>query len=621
MTDVELLEIRDFLADIPPFSILGESVLGDLVRAMTVRYLRRGSPFPPGDEAEAQVYVVRKGAIEQRDPNDALLAKYAEGDLFDGAAAEGDGGQSHVVEDSLLYCLPAAHLHACRRADTEVDAYFVRSLGERLRHVRSRVGDRVLFRPNLMSMPVSAFLTRAPVTAPSTTPIREVAAMMGRQPMAAMLVVDDGRLVGIVTDRDLRARCLAAGLSPELPIARIMSPDPRTLGEQHAAFEALMVMTRHGIDHLPIVEDGAVRGLLSTRELLRWQSANAAHLAMLVRSAETVAELPALSAELPELQMHMLAGGATAGQIGQAVSSIADALAGRLIDLAQRELGAAPVPFAWLAGGSQGRQEQSTHSDQDNALILDDAYDPEAHGAYFEAFARFVTDGLDSCGFRYCPGDIMASNPKWRQPLGRWIENFGLWIRHTDDMAAKVMTNFLDLRLVAGEPRLQAALGEAVRVESRSGEHFLAQLVENTLVNQPPLGFFRNFVLIGSGEHGHTFDIKTKGIIPIVDLARIQALAGGIAEVNTVRRLRACAAKKLLSTEAAGELEEAHEFLGLLRIRHQVEQIRDGLAPDNFIDPQHLTSLERRHLKDVFGVVAGLQRTLATRYSAGGVSA
>ncbi|MCB1907489.1 MAG: cyclic nucleotide-binding/CBS domain-containing protein [Rhodocyclaceae bacterium] len=621
MSSVELLEIRDFLAEVPPFSLLDEATLGALVDDLTIRYLRRGSPFPPEGEDEPQCYVLRKGAIEERDDDNLLLAKYAEGDVFDAAGLAAGGGRYRAVEDLLLYCLPSDRLRECRREVPDVDAFFQRTLGEHLRHARHTVADRVMFRPNLMSMPLSSFIARHPVTAPPATSIREVAALMGNQATAAMLVVEDGQLRGIVTDRDLRARCLATGHSPESPISSIMTADPRTLAPEHPAFEALMVMTRRGIDHLPIVENGEIRGMVSTRDLLRWQSANAAHLAMLIRSCEDAAGLPALSAELPELEIQMLAGGATAGQIGQAVSSIADGLASRLLELGQARLGPAPVAFAWLAGGSQGRQEQSTHSDQDNALIIADDYDEAAHGAYFEALARFVNDGLNDCGFRYCPGEIMASNPKWRQPLSQWQDSFRVWIRHTDETLAKVLVNFLDLRLVAGAPELQAAMTRHVVEESRHSERFLAQLVENMLANRPPLGFFRHLVLIASGEHAKTFDIKTRGIIPIVDLARVQALAAGITEVGTVRRLHACVAGHVLSEESASELEEAHEFLGLLRIRHQVEQIREGQPPDNFVDPERLTSLERKHLKDVFAVVGDMQRTLAVRYSAGGVAA
>jgi CBS domain-containing protein len=373
-------------------------------------------------------------------------------------------------------------------------------------------------------------------------------------------------------------------------------------------------MTRRNIHHLPVVDGGGVRGLVSATDLLRWQSASAVHLAGRVAKCETVAALAALSAELPDLQVRLHAGGATAGQLGQTVTSINDAIGSRLIALAERELGPPPISFAWAACGSQGRHEQTVHSDQDNALILHDDYRPEAHADWFAALAQRVNDGLDACGFRYCPGKVMAMNPDWRQTARAWSDTFAGWIRRPDNMAAMLAANFLDLRVVHGEAALLAPLYTTVVRECARHEGFLARMTANTLKNRPPLGFFRQLIVAGSGEHADTFDIKRGGLIPIVDLARIHALAAGRAEIGTVARLRAVAGTPTLSAESAQELEEAFEFLGGLRLRHQAEQIRRGLPPDNHVAPAALTALERTQLKAVFAVVGRQQETLALRY-------
>ncbi|HEX5804540.1 MAG TPA: DUF294 nucleotidyltransferase-like domain-containing protein, partial [Azospira sp.] len=467
---------------------------------------------------------------------------------------------------------------------------------------------------DLMTRRVGDFAGRAPVTAPSTTTIRAAAQRMSEERVSALMIVDDGRLTGIVTDRDLRSRCLAAGLSPEEPVRRIMSAGVASIGPESAAFEALMTMTRQGIHHLPVVDGQGVRGLVSATDLMRWQSASAVHLAGRVRNCESVAALVEASSELVDLQLRLHAGGATAGQVGQAISSIDDAIGGRLIELAQRELGPAPVPFAWAACGSQGRHEQSAHSDQDNALILHDDYRPEAHGDWFAALAQRVNDGLDACGFRYCPGKVMAANADWRQPVSAWTETFAEWIRHTDEMAAMLAANFLDLRVIHGDPALLAPLHATVVAECARHDGFVARMVGNALKNRPPLGFFRNFLVAGGGEHADTFDIKRGGLIPITDIARIHALIAGRAEIGTVARLRAVAGSPTLSAEGAAELEEAFEFLGGLRLRHQAGRIRHGLAPDNHVAPDALTALERAQLKAVFAVVARQQETLALRY-------
>ncbi len=618
---VELAEIRDFIAPLPPFSILDAAALDALPRQLAIRYLRRGSPFPPPDEAAA-LYIVRKGAIEQRDELGSLTDMLAEGDIYDApclAALEALNGavaeeRCLAVEDTLLYLLPCPALQALRRNHTDFDAFFVRSASEHLRHAHRRIRQQPALATDLLTQAVGGFAQRTPVTALPSTSIREAATLMTKERVSALMIVEADRLVGILTDRDLRSRCLAAGLSPEQPVASIMSGGVASIGPEDAAFEALMTITRQGIHHLPVVDGSGVRGLVSATDLLRWQSTSAVHLASRIRRCETLPALAAASGELAELQLRMQGSGATAAQVGQTISSINDAIAARLIVLAERDLGPPPVPFAWAACGSQGRHEQTVHSDQDNALILHDDYRPERDGAWFTALAQRVNDGLDVCGFRYCPGQVMASTPAWRQPAAAWARQFAGWISHADDMAAMLAANFLDLRVIHGDASLLAPLHATVLDTCARHDLFIARMTANALKNRPPLGFFRNFLLAGEGEHADTFDIKRGGLIAITDLARIHALVAGRAEIGTLARLRSVCGSASLSSEGAQELEESFEFLGTLRLRHQAGQIRAGLPPDNHIAPASLTPLERTQLKSVFEVIARQQDVLGQRY-------
>lgn len=614
--EIELVEIRDFLAEHPPFSLLSAATLDALPQLLAVRYLRRGSAFPPAQEKQACLYLIRQGAIELRTADGALIDKLGEGDIFDGdcpgATYQNTGT---AIEDTLLYLLPCATLQALRREHTRLDERFARSVADRLRHGRRDLGGETRERASLMTQTVSDFLTRAPLCSAPALSIREAARLMSEARVSALLIVESGRLCGILTDRDLRTRCLAQGLSPEAPLAGIMSTEVLSIGPESAAFEALLLMTRKGIDHLPVVDATGVRGLISSSDLLHWQSSNALYLAQLIDRAQSVAALVTASAELPELQLQLHASGATPGQVGQAISSINDAISGRLIELAQRELGPAPVAFAWLACGSQGRHEQTVHTDQDNALIFDDTFDSALHGDYFAELAQRVNDGLNACGYLYCPGKVMASNPAWRLAQRDWIATFRGWIAHADPMAAMLAANFLDLRYVSGDAALLTPVHAAVKEACATHEAFLARMVANTLGNRPPLGFFRNFTLIADGEHSDTLDIKRGGLIPVVDIARIHALANGRSEIGTIARLRACAGTPVLSAEGASELEEAFAYFGSLRLRHQAEQIRHGSAPDNYLSPETLSALERSHLKAGFAVVDRLQKVLAQRYS------
>ena len=270
-----------------------------------------------------------------------------------------------------------------------------------------------------------------------------------------------------------------------------------------------------------------------------------------------------------------------------------------------------------MTGGSLARFEQTALSDQDNCLLMDDAFSPEAHGEYFKTLSEDVCEGLNRCGYVYCPGEIMAMTPKWRQPLAQWKKYFDSWIDQPEPKALMHASIFFDLRRLHGDVPLFRQLQAYVLEKAQTNAIFHAFMASNALTHTPPLGFFRNFVLVKDGEHDKTLDLKHSGVIPIVDIARVYALAGGIVEVNTRERLEAAEEKGLMSASGASDLRTALEFIGTVRLRHQAGQIRQGVAPDNFVPPSALSHLERKHLKDAFGVVRTMQSFLGQRYQTG----
>jgi CBS domain-containing protein len=308
---------------------------------------------------------------------------------------------------------------------------------------------------------------------------------------------------------------------------------------------------------------------------------------------------------------------ASANSIGHIVSSVGEAINCRLLALAEESLGPPPVPYAWLTGGSLGRREQTAHSDQDNCLLLSDAYQAAAHGGYFEALSELVCDGLDGCGYVYCPGEIMAKTPRWRQPLAVWKGYFDKWIDQPEPKALMHACIFFDLRCLYGDSALFSELQSHILDRAARNRIFHAFMASNALTHQPPTGFFRNFVLIKDGVHDHTLDLKHNGVVPITDLARVQALAGGVAAVNTHERLEAVASQGALSRDGAANLRDALEFIGTVRLRHQARRIQAGNPPDNFMAPKDLSPFERNHLKDAFAVVRTIQAAFSQRYQAG----
>ncbi|MEM6729003.1 MAG: DUF294 nucleotidyltransferase-like domain-containing protein, partial [Pseudomonadota bacterium] len=318
-------------------------------------------------------------------------------------------------------------------------------------------------------------------------------------------------------------------------------------------------------------------------------------------------------ARLPDLLRHLAAAGARPTAISRRITDLTDAATRRLLVLAEDKLGPPPVPYLWAACGSQGRREQTGVSDQDNCLILDDAFAPK-HDAYFAELARFVSDGLNEIGYVYCPGDMMATNPRWRQPRRVWKSYFADWIAEPDEEAQMLASVMFDLRPIAGDEALFRDLQDSTLGLARGNSIFVRHMISNSLKHQPPLGLFRGLSLIRSGKNKNTIDLKMAGVVPITDLGRIYALKGGLTALNTPARIRAAGEAGIISTMGARDLLDAYDFIAETRLEHQAQQITRGEAPDNFLDPATFSELERNHLRDAFLVVKTMQSALSSLF-------
>ena len=615
--DVELIEIREFLAIHPPFDHLPADVLDTLPKRLTVRYLRRGSSFPLTDMPAAALPILRRGAIEFRDGKGDLLEKLGEGDLYP-APCMGPGetlpAHGKVVEDTLLYLLPCEVLNRLRERFNAFNSHFEQNLRARLQHAITQQQQGNGGISNLLRIDAASLLRRPPVTISPEQSIKQAAEIMTTKGVSSLPVVDGGKLLGIVTDRDLRQRCIAAGVEVGEKVSTIMTDKLLTIHGDTPAFEALLEMTRHHIHHLPVVEaDGSLRGILTASDLLHQHSINTVALSSTIRRCRDVESVVEACKQLPELQTRLLGRGLSAEQLTQALSAVVDGISQRLLQLAEEKLGPPPVPYAWLACGSQARREQTSVSDQDNALLIADTMQPE-HDSYFAALAKLVSDALARCGFAYCPGEVMATNTKWRQPLRTWKHYFDAWINSPEPKALMHASIFFDMRVLHGDESLYEALHEEVLQQCHRSTIFHAAMASNALHHRPPLGFFRQFVLVHDGEHDDTLDLKHRGIIPIVDLARVFALSAGLPQLNTRERLLAAEQAGVLSHDGTQELLHALELISALRARHQMQQHINGETMDNFVHPDSLSRPERAQLKDAFSVINTMQEALEQRY-------
>lgn len=467
---------------------------------------------------------------------------------------------------------------------------------------------------NLMTTPVQALLRRPPVTVSPHASIREVAELMREQRVSSVMLVEREHLFGIVTDRDLRNRALATGLDPALPVLEIATVAPLTVDLGAPGFDALLLMARHNIHHVPVLEGQRVAGMITATDVTEQHSTSAVYLAGEIHKQTTLEGLVAAAGKVRALQKHLASAGASAHSTGYIVTAITDAITSRLLQLAELRHGPAPVDFAWVAAGSQARHEQTAKSDQDNCMVLDDAYDAAAHGAYFKQLATFVCDGLAACGYVHCPGEMMAMTDKWRLPQREWARLFERWVDTPEPMALMLTCVFFDVRTVAGKRELLDELRQRTLQRTRDNRLFLAHMVGNALSKTPPLGLFGGLAVQRSGEHKGTLDLKHNGIVPIIDLARVYALAAGHPAVNTHERLAHAADSGEISQQGARDLRDALEYMSTVRIRHQSRQIAAGFAADNYLRPEELSNFERGQLKDAFGVVKALQDVLGQRY-------
>ena len=623
--DIELIEIRDFLGAYHPFDQLPEKVLTELPKRLEVRYFRRESSIPDTGSLDNHLYIVRAGAVEMHGsddelygPGEELHARLSTGDVFGYRASyrksQGDYTAS-ALEDTLIYRLSASDIDKLCDRHASFAYFFGPPEGKTLGGAITEMGRDSESQVNMMTTLIGDMISRKTITVPLSTSIRETAQLMSHMEISSILVCGNENLVGIVTDRDLRRRVVATGLDCNLPISDIMTPDPSTVDAQDYAFEAQLQMARRNIHHLPVMEDDRLVGMLTATDLTKHHATSAVYLVDDIYKKRNVEELQETSARVPQLLLSLASADASAESAGYMITAVTDAITSRLLQLAEKQLGPPPIPYTWLAAGSQARSEQTAKSDQDNCLLLDDSYRPENHGEYFQALAKSVCDGLDACGYIYCPGEMMAQTDQWRQPLQTWKNYFNKWTDEPEPMALMLTSVFFDLRRVYGDINLFRELRQHVLNKTRGNRIFLAHMVGNALKHQPPLGFFRNFVLIRGGEHDHTFDLKHTGIIPIVDLARIYALAAGGEPANTQERLAMVAVGGEVTRESARDLSDALEFISFLRIQHQARQIRNGEKPDNYMSPDALSQFERNHLKDAFSVVRTMQTVLSQRYT------
>jgi len=397
----------------------------------------------------------------------------------------------------------------------------------------------------------------------------------------------------------------------------VMTRDPVLLPATAMAFEAAIVMARHGFHHVVVIDDGRAVGVVSESDLFALQRMGMNRISVAVRQAVVLPQLQQAGADIRALARNLLAQGVGAEHLTRIVSTLNDVLTARIVELEASAAGVAMDQFCWLALGSEGRHEQTLATDQDNAIVFPDPSDGDFAGVRERLLpmARCVNEKLAACGFPLCKGEVMAGNLRWCLSLSEWKHIFGAWLDAASPEALLNATIFFDFRGLCGAAELSSELRAwlAPRVQGRA--LFLRLLAENALRNGPPLGVLKEFATAEHGGRSATLDLKINGAALFIDGARVLALALGRAETNTPERLRVVAEARGKQTSEAEAWIEAFHFVQMLRLTHQQGRLTSGQAPDNYLEPERLNALDRRILKESLRQARKLQERLRVDYS------
>jgi len=604
MHDVNLA--AEFLHTVLPFNTLRAEALQALASKLEVAYYPQGKKILDSSPAPG-LAIIRKGAVRLIDAERKFLDKRSEGELF-GHRIYFHGEQKEYIaqaeEDSLVWHLAQADFEALCSQDSLINEFF----GS---HVKKRVAAAAQARRSVTQL--RDLLKREPVLIEGRASIREAAQLMSRENVSSVLVMKDGQLAGIATDKDLRQRVLAVDLDPGSAIERVMTANPRTLSADADVDAALLMMMRQNYHHLPIMDAEKPLGLVTAGDILRAQSEHPLRLVRDIYKKKSIDDLVVLSGRLPSLFVRLVNLGRDVEQIGCMVTHITDAFTVRLLQLAEAELGAPPMAYAWVVFGSQAREEQTAKTDQDNGIILERRA-TESEARYFSKLADYVCDALDKLGYEYCPGEIMALNVKWRVSLAKWKRHFDRWIDEPTPKSVMHSSIFFDMRCVHGSSELVEELLEYAVGRAKRNRIFRRFMAANVMTHRPPIGFFRRFVQEDDGSHSEGLNLKHRGIVPITDLVRMRALEAGVSAANTFGRLEQVVAAGVMNEGDASSLRDALILINRIRLNYQAEQLAAGQSPSNFVPTEELSPLMRRNLKAAFMLVVEAQNALSVRY-------
>jgi CBS domain-containing protein len=620
-----------FLKKHHPFKLLDAQSLGKLVSCLTMELYPAGSHIlVQGDNPSGSLYIIKEGSVKiyaRTGPDQENVIDFRNAGETFGFLSIGEGMRLDVsvkaVNATICYVADKACVmmlldeHPALR-EYLLPSYFTKqedsrtSLPPALNFYREG-SDRVLF-----TTPVRDLAIRDVVTARTDVSIQDAVGLMSAKGAGALVIVDDtDGPIGIITNTDLRDKVMASRKDLSSLVADIMSSPLHSVEDGDFCFEAVLKMVAHNVHHLVVTKAGRLTGIISSRDLMVLQITSPVMIVKEIENQSSVEGLASAAAKILRLISLLLGEGARAESIIRIITDVNDRIERKILDFAVKTLGPAPLPFCWIVYGSAGRKEQTFKTDQDNAIVY---ADPRSEGEaqqseeYFGRLADFVVNAFRLCGYPLCPGDFMATNRQWRQPLSVWKNYFSSWLHTPENKTISDAASLFDFRGLYGDLHLAEDLKKHLMTSLVDNKIFLKAMAKLVTAYRPPIGRFGSFIVKKSGEHTNRISLKTSCLTPIINIIRLSAFESNIPETGTFERLFILKTAHPTIRAIGDDLEHALEFISLLRIRRQVEQVSMGAAPDNFINPKKLNSLEQRNLKEICKMLSRLIDDIAIKY-------
>ena len=618
-----------FLKSTMPFKELDDQALRDLALHCKIDFFPKGTRLLTYNESDiTHLYLIQRGGVRAfitDDDGDIVLKDYRGVGSNIGALGIIRGTKANLnietVEDTFCYLIPRDIFKELVRSVSAISHYYLKNFSNNVvatayTELRKNKLTRRPTEELLLFNTKAGELSKPLFSVSATTSIQESGMIMARQGIGSLLVYvdeDPGSMIGIITDTDFRSKVIAEGRDIRGPVSSIMSSPLKTVPADMLCFDVLLKMMTTSIHHLGVEQSGRVTGVITSHDIMVQQGNSPYYLFKEISAQSEFEGLYLLSKKISGLVRNILKEGAKAGDISRMITLINERILARILVLLHDQLGPAPVRYSWLMFGSEGRNEQTFKTDQDNGIIY---RDPEPRQQkevenYFRMFGEQATYHLLKCGYPSCKDNVMASNPLWCRSMTSWKEQFSHWIgeagRH-DQLGASI---FFDFRHAYGTEQLAVDLRDHIITCCRQKNTIIENLGRTFLSLRAPLSFFQQFVVEQNGDHKDWLDIKMRGLAPFVDFARILSLKYGIRQTNTLIRLKRLSARMKLDKSFYLEMVDAYELQLQLRVIHQLSQIEQGKEPDDFIYPEELSDLEKRMLKDGFSVIGRMQNLMA----------